>query len=344
MPKLRSAPTLNDVAKMAGVSTATVSRCLNDPERVVDSTRTRVMSAVEALGYTPNFAARIMAAKRSFTIGAIIPTMDNAIFARGLQAFQEEIHKRGYTLLVSSSAYKPEVEKEQIKTLVARGADGLLLIGHDRDDRIYDYLDRQKVPALVAWSFMPGKRCPSIGFDNRMAMHALTQQVLALGHTRAGVVSGITVGNDRARLRIEGIRDAFRQQGLQKDALSIVETPYGIENGAEAFKELMSVKHPPTVVLCGNDVLAVGATRQALNVGMRIPHDVSITGFDDLELAQIVQPGLTTVHVPHREMGRKAAIELIDMIENGTPGQSHRLETQIVQRNSLGQASGFPQR
>jgi len=107
MGKTRSAPTLNDVAKAAGVSTATVSRCLNSPERVIEKTRERVMHAVESLGYTPNFAARVMAAKRSFTIGAIIPTMDNAIFARGLQEFQDQLRESGYTLLVSSSAYDP---------------------------------------------------------------------------------------------------------------------------------------------------------------------------------------------------------------------------------------------
>ncbi|MCX8954377.1 LacI family DNA-binding transcriptional regulator, partial [Ruegeria sp. NA] len=178
MSKHRSAPTLDDVAKAAGVSTATVSRCLNNPQQVVEATRKRVLSTVEELGYTPNFAARVMAAKRSFTIGAIIPTMENAIFARGLQAFQEEIHQRGYTLLVSSSAYEPEAEKDQIRTLVARGADGLLLIGHDRDADIYDYLDRRKVPALVAWSFLPDKPVPSVGFDNRKAMKALADQII----------------------------------------------------------------------------------------------------------------------------------------------------------------------
>ena len=123
---MRSTPTLDDVARKAGVSTATVSRCLNKPERVVKETRDRVLRAVEALGYTPNFGARVMAAKRTFTIGAIIPTMENAIFARGIQAFQEELHRRGYTLLVSSTGYRPGAEEEQVRTLVGRGADGTL--------------------------------------------------------------------------------------------------------------------------------------------------------------------------------------------------------------------------
>lgn len=335
MSKLRSAPTLDDVAKRAGVSTATVSRCLNDPQRVVQATRDRVMEAVDALGYTPNFAARVMAAKRSFTIGAIIPTMENAIFARGLQAFQEEIHQRGYTLLVSSSAYKPEVEEEQIRTLVARGADGLLLIGHDRDPGICDYLARQKVPALVAWSYEAKERMPSIGFDNRQAMMALADQVIAFGHTRLAMISGLSEGNDRARLRIQGVRDAMAQNSLRPESLPVIETPYEIENGADAFRHLMTQDVPPTAVLCGNDVLAVGAVRQAAQMGLRVPEDISITGFDDIELAKIVQPSLTTIHVPHRDMGRAAAVELIKMIETSSPGKSTRLDTGIVMRDSL---------
>ncbi|MEP5375888.1 MAG: LacI family DNA-binding transcriptional regulator, partial [Hyphomicrobiales bacterium] len=177
----RTNPTLEDVAKTAGVSTATVSRCLNSPDRVMEKTRLRVKNAVEELGYTPNFGARVMAGQRTFTIGAIIPTMENAIFARGLQAFQEELLRRGYTLLVSSSAYREEVEKEQIKALVARGADGLLLIGYDREASVYKYLQTQNVPVLIAWVFAPDSAQPSIGFDNRKSMEKLTIQVLGRG-------------------------------------------------------------------------------------------------------------------------------------------------------------------
>ena len=149
MSKPPVVPTLDDVAREAGVSTATVSRCLNNSEKVTAKTRERVARAIDLLGYSPNFGARAMAAKRTFTIGAIIPTMENAIFARGLQAFQEALYAQGYTLLVASSAYKPEIEAEQIRALVARGADGLLLIGYDRDPSIYDFLARRGVPTLV---------------------------------------------------------------------------------------------------------------------------------------------------------------------------------------------------
>ncbi len=338
MTKNRLAPRLDDVAKAAGVSTATVSRCLNTPERVVEKTRKRVMAAVEALGYTPNFAARLMAAKHSYTIGAIIPTMENAIFARGLQAFQDELRNKGYTLLVSSSAYEPRIEKEQIQTLVARGADGLLLIGHERDAQIYEYLKQQGVPALVAWSFQPGGRLPSVGFDNHDAIYALAEEVIKAGHRRVAMISGISRGNDRARLRIAGVRSALARHGISPQTLRIIETAYGTETGAAAFARLMAETPRPTAVMCGNDVLAAGALHMAGQLGIRVPDEVSITGFDDIELARIVTPGLTTVHVPHREMGQKAATALLTLVEGAGSGQSTCMETRIVTRDSLASA------
>lgn len=336
MSNVKTAPTLEDVAQLAGVSTATVSRCLNSPDRVVPATRERVQDAIATLGYTPNFAARVMAAKRTFTIGAIIPTMDNAIFARGVQAFQEALHESGYTLLIASSAFKPDVEKELIRTLIARGADGLLLIGHDRDTEIYDYLDRQKVPALVAWSYIPDAALPSVGFDNRAAMRALANEVIGLGHTRIAMISGFTKGNDRAFWRCEGLKDAHAAHGFPRSSLEIIEVPYSIEDGAAAFRKLMSHAPRPSVVMCGNDVLAAGAISAAERLGIKVPHDVSVTGFDDLELARILRPTLTTVHVPHREMGRRAAESLIEMVESKTRADSVRLETDIRLRDSLG--------
>jgi LacI family transcriptional regulator len=335
MPDTRSAPTLDDVARTAGVSTATVSRCLNSPDRVVERTRLKVMSAVEQLGYTPNFGARVMAAKRTFTIGAIIPTMDNAIFARGLQAFQEELHARGYTLLVSSSAYQPAIEQEQIRALVSRGADGLLLIGYDRDPAIYSYLQQQAVPVLAAWSYDPDSPIATVGFDNRASMRRLADTVLDHGHRRIGVISGITKGNDRAAQRLQGIRDALETHGLDPQNLSVIETSYEIENGAIAFQTLMTTPAPPTVVMCGNDVLGVGAMRGARQMGMTVPDDVSITGFDDIELARIVDPPLTTVHVPHRDMGKKAAAALIEMVEKRSTGASIELQVVIHPGGSL---------
>jgi len=331
-------PTLEDVANMAGVSAATVSRCLNSPGVVTDRTRDRVMRAVRELGYAPNFGARALAAKRTNTFGAIIPTMENAIFARGLQAFQEELGKHGITLLVASSSYRSDLEEEQIRALVARGADALLLIGHDRTDEAYGILERRQIPHVVAWVCDHSQSRLSIGFDNRKAMKALTCEVLKKGHRSLGLITADRIENDRARERAEGLFEAMAEFGLTMDEIRIVEAPYSIASGAQAFGELMREEPRPTAVLCGNDVLAAGAISMAKKSGIRVPEEVSITGFDDIELAEIVTPGLTTVHVPHREMGRGAARLLLNLSNGGDPGPSIELTATIKWRASLGPA------
>ncbi len=331
-------PTLEDVAKRAGVSTATVSRCLNTPGRVSAATRERVMEAVRSLGYAPNFGARALAAKRTSTFGAIIPTMDNAIFARGLQAFQEELGRNGITLLVASSSYRSDLEEEQVRALVARGADALLLIGYDRTEQTYAFLDRRNIPYVVAWAYRAESPMPSIGFSNRRAMKALAEEVIGMGHRDLALITAERAGNDRAGERAEGVLDAMREKGLDPASLQIVETPYAIGNGARAFERLMTGGTRPTAVLCGNDVLAAGALMKAREMGLSVPGDVSVTGFDDIEIAGIVTPALTTVHVPHREMGRKAA-SLLVALRNGTKsGSAGELATAITWRDSLGPA------
>ncbi|MFQ3188097.1 MAG: LacI family transcriptional regulator, partial [Gammaproteobacteria bacterium] len=138
---------------MAGVSTATVSRCFNSPDSVVKTTRERVLRIVEEIGYTPHFGGRALASNRSNTVGAIIPTMDNAIFARGIQAFQETLADNNVTLLIASSGYDPERELEQIRSLISQGADGLLLIGHARPENTYDFLQLRQIPYVVTWNY-----------------------------------------------------------------------------------------------------------------------------------------------------------------------------------------------
>ncbi len=334
----RSVPTLADVARYANVSTATVSRCLNSPELVVELTRVRVMKAVAELGYTPNFGARALAAKQTNTIGAIIPTMENAVFARGIQAFQEELVRNGKTLLIASSAYDERLEEEQLRTIVARGADGVLLIGYDRSDAIYKLLKKRSVPCVVAWSFDNTQRQPAVGFDNRHAMAELARLVIRQGHRNIACISAPIAGNDRARGRVEGIRQAMTEAGLTGETLTLTQTPYGIEAGEIALRSTLAKSPDTTAVMCVNDVLAIGALRAAKEMGLRVPEDISITGFDDIELAMLAEPALTTVHVPHREMGRRAASMLIQMVKHREIPESIELPTDIRLRRSLGPA------
>lgn len=326
-------PTIDDVARRAGVSTATVSRCLNSPERVADATRDIVLTAVSELGYSPNFGAKALASKRTNTYGAIIPTMANAIFARGLQAFQEELTEQGANLLVASSYYDAQIEEQQIRAMVARGADGLLLIGTARSDSIYQFLLQQEIPLVLAWSYAEDINYPMVGFNNKLASAQITQLAIDLGHRRLAYISAPRADNDRARDRVEGTKACMRTCGLNPDDMPIIETPYSIAEAGDAFETLMRADVRPTVVLCGNDVLAVGALCRARDMGLKVPDDISLTGFDDIELASVVDPGMTTVHVPHRQMGRNAANFLL----KHKPGDSLKikLDTYIEKRGSL---------
>ena len=329
---MTKAPKIEDVANAAGVSTATVSRCLNTPDKVVEETRTRVMAAVQALGYAPNFSARALVAKRTQTIGAVIPTMENAVFAEGIQAFQDVLQAKGFMLLIASSGYDPDAEAHALRTLVARGADGVLLIGFDRDDSVYDFLDTQAIPAVVAWAHADNGPLPSVGFDNAAAMEQLVTHAIDLGHAQVGIISGIQTGNDRARARITGAQAALHRAGLS--AATVVETSYGFLQGAEALEQLLQTAPDVTLAICGNDVLAAGAVRRARMLGLSVPNDLSITGFDDIGLAELVDPPLTTVRVPHRAMGQAAAERSLSR-GTGKTADSLKLEAQLCLRDSL---------
>ena len=329
-------PTLQDVADLAAVSTATVSRCLNNSGHVTEKTRLKVQQAIQTLGYSPNFGAQALAAKRTNTIGAIIPTMENAIFARGMQAFQETLAENGITLIIASCSYRPELEEEQIRSLVARGADALLLIGQSRPAATYQFLARRNIPYVLAWAHKKESQHCYIGFDNQAAAQTITRQVLELGHRNLGVIVGLTRNNDRARDRITGIERAIADYGAQTAPLQVIEAEYTFQEGAKALDQLLANPTPPTAVICGNDVLAVGAVKRAKQLGLAVPEDLSITGFADIEVSELIDPELTTVHVPHREMGIAAAKSLIAMLKTQTPVESHLLETRIVNRQSLG--------
>lgn len=328
-------PTLNDVARAAGVSTATVSRCLNTPDLVVPKTRERVLRVVSELGYTPDFGGRTLASRRTNTVGAVIPTMDNAIFARGLQAFQETLSDAGVTLLVASSGYDTEQEAVQIRTLVARGADGLLLIGSARPLSTYQFLRRRGMPYVLTWN-LGNADDHFVGFNNARAAAEIAEKVIEFGHRNIAMIAGITSMNDRATDRLRGVRTALREAGLDNSRLPVIEAVYTFEDGGDAFEKLMTRSPRPTAVICGNDVLAAGAMSRAKVLGLVIPDDVSITGFDDIDIAGLVEPAMTTVHVPHRRMGIAAAQLLLRMIAGEATEQRIEIGVEISIRESLG--------
>lgn len=296
------------------------------------------MEAVDRLNYTPNFGARAIAANRTGIFGVIIPTMENAIFARGIEAFQKVLLEKNVTMLVASSNYDPEQEARQIKTLVARGADGLVLIGFRRDTSVYSFLEERGIPVVTAWAITPDPAHSFVGFDNRKAAEEIVSKAISLGHKSIAYVSAPNETNDRASERVAGARDAIQKAGLDPKAMQLIETEYAVSNGAAAFHQLLANGggELPSLVVCGNDVLAVGVIKAALAEGYDVPTDLSVTGFDNIEISEVVSPALTTVHVPHEMMGRIAAETLYTLVHDTITPVQVTLDTRIVERESLG--------
>jgi LacI family transcriptional regulator len=323
---------LGDVARLAGVSTASVSRVLNDPERVSLRIRTRVEAAIAELGYVPHGAARALASRRTRIVGAIVPTLDNAIFAACINALQRRLTRSGYTLLIACSEYDPAEELHEARALVGRGIEGIMLVGTLHDPRLYPLLDGRRIPFVNTWTYASDAPHPCIGFDNRRAAARIADYLLSLGHRRIAMVAGTTRNNDRAAARVEGVRAALHDQGLTLPEDYRIEQPYGIREGREALRRLLRLPAPPTAVIGGNDVLAFGVLLEALSRGLQVPRQLSVTGFDDLPLASHLQPPLTTLHVPSAEIGSLSADYLLARLAGQAPLAQCEIEVGLVVR------------
>ncbi|MEQ8604792.1 MAG: LacI family DNA-binding transcriptional regulator [Marivibrio sp.] len=326
--------TLQHVAERAGVSTATVSRYLSRPDQVRQARRARIEQAVADLGYIPHGAARALASSRTQTIGAIVPTLDNAIFAQGIHAFQRRLQEAGYTLFIASHGYSLLEERIQAETLLARGVDGMLLIGLDHDPGLYRRLDKLGTPYVSAWSYDRRAERPCIGFDNHKAALAQAGHLLDLGHRRFGVLAGVIRDNDRARDRLEGVRTALNARGVALTPAQVQECPYELGASRAAAKRLLALDPRPTAIVCGNDVIAYGALLECQASGVDVPAEISIVGFDDLPLSEHLQPALTTVHVPSETMGRKAAEFLLARLGGEDPPDKVELAANLILRAS----------
>ena len=325
---------LRDVAELAGVSVASVSRVLNDPDRVAESTRAGVRQAIHELGYIPDGNARALSRQRSDNVGAIVPTIDNAIFAGGIEALQKRLNEQGYNLLLATSGYDPAAEYHQCRNLVMSGVGAIWFMGETHLPETYALLQQHDVRYVNTGTYAADPPHPCVGFDNRAAAARASNYLLDLGHSRIGVLAGIRRDNDRAANRVRGVSEAMAARGLDLPADRIVEQPYTLDGGAQGLRILMSGDQPPTAIFCGNDVLACGAALEAPRLGLRVPADLSIVGFDDLELASHVEPNLTTVRVPTAEMGRKAADYLIGALEGRDVPRATEIKVSLIVRDS----------
>lgn len=330
---------LEEVARRAGVSTATVSRTFNDPDKVSQSVRERVREAAHAMNWVPNAAARALASSRTHIAGAIIPTLDNEIFARQISGMQQVFSESGYDLLIGCSNYRPEEGLRQAQAMTARGVEAIALVGETHPPDLFDIIDSQHIPYVLTYTFHPEASRPLIGFDNRRAFRRLTEHLLDLGHRRFAVILQPLVNNDRATARLEGICEGLRAAGVELAASDVLIGDATLDHGMAGLRTLMnrSRSDRPTAIVCGNDTLALGALLAAAKMGLSAPADFSLTGFDDLEMSSRITPSLTTMSVDNRRIGVLAARQLLACLEGAI---AHPTSTEVPAELIIRQSSG----
>ncbi len=324
---------LRDVAAEAGVSIATVSRVLNGSGTVSAAVRQRVEQACASLGYVAGALPRAAAARRSGTIGAVVPTIEIDAFSRTVFVLQKTLQQAGLTLLLASTDYDPDVELQAVTRLLAQGVEGLVLIGGERDPRLRAELERTRLPFVEAWTLASAGA--AVGFDNVRAAEELTDHLLDLGHRHIAVVAGQTQYNDRAAARLAGVRRSLQQRGLYTHSEWLTEQPYRIAEGRLALRRLLEEGlKPPTAIICGNDQLAFGVLVEARAHRIAVPRQLSVAGFGDTDYADFLEPPLTTMRVPAEEIGSLAAAYLLNRL-NGLPAERvSRVDVRLIVRAS----------
>ena len=328
MKKNTGAVTIDHVATAAKVSTATVSRALNRPDTVSTALKEKIHDVIKKLGYIPNAGARSLMLKRSGTMGAIVPTLDNAIFAQGLAEFQKQLNQAGYQLLVASTNYDPVIETNQINNLLARGVEGIALFGTSQEREALKLLKTRNIPYIHVGSLTTPFNGYASGFDNREAIKLGVQHLLEKGHKHFGILTGITNKNDRAKDRVAGVLELLAENKIHLKPEVIVECHYELQGARLGLKKLLISNPKITAIICGQDVLALGALLEAQNQGMKIPRDLSIVGFDDLEISRHLMPSLTTIHIDAIGMWAQAANHLISQI-NGVDNLPKKIKANV---------------
>lgn len=308
------------VAKAARVSPSTVSRSFNHPELVKPATRKKIDAAVRRLGYIRNRAAQTIHGIRSGTIGLIVPTIDQAIFAELIQSFSFAVEEKGFTILLASHGYDLEREYALARKMLEHRVDGVGLIGIEHSDDTFELLAQQNVPSLLLWNHADDAPLPCVGSDNYLAGHLIGQHVAELGHERIAAIFPPQDGNDRASLRLRGVSDALRKAGAEIRNDWCLETPYSVAAAKAAALSLIASSKRPTAIICGNDVLAWGAMHALSSEGLNVPEDMTVTGIGDFNGSKDFAPPLTTVRIPARTIGEKAAEGIVQLIT--TSGQA----------------------
>lgn len=328
------AATMKDVAAMAGVSTATVSRALMNPEKVSGSTRQKVEQAVLAVGYSPHALARNIKRNESRTILVIVPDICDPFFADVIQGIEQTAASHGYLVLIGDCAQQNQQERTFVNLIITKQIDGMLLLGSNLPFDASKEEQRNLPPMIMANEFAPELELPTVHIDNLTAAFEAVHYLYQLGHKRIACLAG-PEKMPLSHYRLQGYIQALRRNSLPVESRYIARGDFSYESGAQAVTSLMALPEPPTAIFCHSDVMAIGALSQAKKMGLRVPQDLSLVGFDDLKLTQYCDPPLTTVTQPRFEIGKQAMLLLLEQLQgNSVPSGSRLLDSKLTIRGS----------
>jgi len=327
---------VKQVAALAGVSTTTVSRSLSNPERVHPDTLKRVEEAISHLGYVPFASARGLRIGRTLTVGIIVPTLMNELYAKAVDVLEEQLNALGFTVLLTCHRNTEEIELQCARALLGRQVEALVMIGRQHHPELIPMVRRQNVPYVLMWAIDPSGTHSVVGYDNRLAMRQLTEHLIELGHRSFAVLPGPLGLQDILQQRLDGIKDALVNAGISLQHDRILPTSYSIDSVRTAARALLLATPAPTALICINDVVAAAAVAECHALKISVPSDVSITGFGDWQLAELVSPTLTTVRSNPVHIGEVTALLLAGQLRgtrDSVPTQC-QFEAQIVFRDS----------
>jgi LacI family transcriptional regulator, galactose operon repressor len=327
--------TIRDVARKARVSVATVSRVLNNPSQVRVSTREKVVKAMEQCHYVYNALAGSLSARKTAMLGVVIPTITNPIFATVTKGIQDYATQSGYSILLGNTDYNEENERHLINLFHEKRIDGVIFNGPWRSAPLILRMKSINLPFVITWQKVKERDVNFVAFDNFRSAYRSIDYLIGLGHRRIAMIAGKSSVSERALVRWQAYRKCLGDHDLAYDPQLVLEKGYSFSEGKEAMTHLLDLPLPPSAVFCGNDVLAVGAIVGAKERGLKIPEELSVAGFDDMEVSAFYDPPLTTVAVPAYEMGRMAAKILIENLrgESQRP-QQYVLEAKLIVRGS----------
>jgi DNA-binding LacI/PurR family transcriptional regulator len=327
---------LHEVARQAKVSTATVSRVLNNAGLVKSSTRARVLKAVEELKYHPNLHARSLAGGKSRSIGVIVSNIENPFFLDMYKAIESGAHAAGYEVIMANTDYRTEQLVASIRLMIGRRVAGLAAIVSEMAPELIDELNENSIPVVFYDVGLPRHNITNIRVNYRRGMDKVIDYLYSLGHRRLGFVghhSMLGPINERMKAVIDA---AARFPELHVKSAADADT---LEGGRRAARALLGAGPRPTAIICVNDLMAVGALREIRDQGLRVPEDISVTGFDNVKLAQFCYPALTSMHIPRDEIGQIICDFL--MLKEGTSMLEREIviDPEFVVRDSTGPAA-----